>query len=132
MQVQECTTLRNAIEEALVEDKDGQSARNIEQIEEKLQQQSIMLTNIRKENEQLVLSMRRKEGEIAEIQESAAKVEEKAKKYVKGHKDYVKNYPFIIGNILNAIHNLMYDRNLFTSEQINSLENKMRNISIIN
>eukprot|EP01022_Parablepharisma_sp_SALTPOND_P000636 TRINITY_DN1035_c0_g1_i1.p1 TRINITY_DN1035_c0_g1~~TRINITY_DN1035_c0_g1_i1.p1 ORF type:complete len:1060 (+),score=190.11 TRINITY_DN1035_c0_g1_i1:97-3180(+) len=89
---EECINLRSAIEENLADTNQTSDAlQNIKQIEEKLHQQSIMLTNMRKENEQLVVSIKRKEKDLQEAQERAAKVEARAKKYAKEHKDFARN-----------------------------------------
>jgi len=86
----ECKNIRSMVEETLADTKSNDALQNIKEIEEKLHQQSIMLTNMRKENEQLMSSLNRKDIEFQEAQQKAAKVEEKAKKYGKEHKDYMR------------------------------------------
>lgn len=90
-QIGECSKIREAIEEAIRDAKEGRSAKNIEQIEERLHQQSIMLSNMRKENEQLMITLKRKQKDVEEIQESAAALDEKNKKYSRDHKEHARN-----------------------------------------
>ncbi len=91
LQSEECSKVRQSVEDAMQEAKDEEGAKRAAQAEEKLQQQSIMLTNMRKENEQLLVSVQRKDKEADELQETLGKAEERGKKYAKDHKDFIRN-----------------------------------------
>eukprot|EP00831_Metopus_contortus_P024998 TRINITY_DN21670_c0_g3_i1.p1 TRINITY_DN21670_c0_g3~~TRINITY_DN21670_c0_g3_i1.p1 ORF type:complete len:158 (-),score=48.35 TRINITY_DN21670_c0_g3_i1:3-476(-) len=91
MKMDECTRLRATIDEKVKKKKEGYTLKEVSQIEEKFQQQSVMLTNMRRENEQLLRSVQIKEQELLKTKSESAKQEEKLKKHIKNHQEYLKN-----------------------------------------
>ncbi len=89
LETEECLAARLAVQQAMRQD--GSQARGIAQTLEKLQHQSTMLANMRKENDQLLAAIQRKDRDLGELQDAFAKAEDRCTKYAKEHKDFVRN-----------------------------------------
>jgi len=89
---EECRKLRETLKEVIENEKGNDSyLEEIRQIEEKLQEQSVTLANIRKENEQMEIIVKRKDAELIELQEKATRTEAQRKKYLKENKEFTKS-----------------------------------------
>lgn len=87
----ECAKLREVIEQVNQDFKDEQKIRQVQEIVQKLQQQNIMLTNMKKENDQLIETIKRKDDEANIIQENAVTIETKMNKISGTRKDFIRN-----------------------------------------
>ena len=85
----ECTRLKHIIEEISREKSDQNNANEIAQVEKEMYQQSVLINNLKQENQELANSIQKKEGEknkIKDLESKTTKLENESKENAKNKK----------------------------------------------
>ena len=92
LSMEECRNIKNDLKNVRENPSGTESyLKNIKQIEEKLQDQAMILSNLRKEKEQIEALIASKNEDIINMQERINKMEIQRKKFIRENREFTKN-----------------------------------------